>query len=45
MLSDEFRVDKLDPSLLPNNCQYKMTDMWFEDMGQLSHGKGCKGRM
>ena len=34
----QFRFDKLDTSLLPNNYQCKTTDMWFEDMGHLRHG-------
>ena len=44
MLSDEFRVHKLDMSLLLN-CQCKATDMWFEDIEQLRHGKSNKERM
>jgi len=45
MLSNEFRVDKLEKSLLPDNCQCKTTDMWLEGMGQLRRGKSNKGRM
>jgi len=32
MLSNEFRVEKLETSLLPDNCQCKTTDMWLEGM-------------
>jgi hypothetical protein len=45
MLSNEFRVDKLETSLLPDNCQCKTTATWFEYMGQLRYGKSNKGRM
>lgn len=45
MFSNDFRVDKLETSLLPDKCQCKTTDMLFEDMGQLRHGKSNKGRM